>query len=319
MKNVSKLKRIHPKEVWQYEDRDLTPWLCENIDVIGDAIGIQLTSAEREKSTGSFNVDIRAEDSNGRTVIIENQFGPSDHDHLGKLITYLTSFDAKIAVWIVGTPRTEHVTAINWLNESSNDCNFYLLKLEAIKIGDSLPAPLLTLIVGPSEDARIVGKIKKEGAENAQLRLAFWEKWIEYAKEKKFALFSSINPNREVWIGASSGIRGLMYQVWVNQLSARIELRIDRGKDSEEENLKILKDLEANKARIESEFGASLNWAELPEYRVCSIRYEFTKGGYLSDSIVIKALIEEMVECMIRLESATRPYVQTLIQSKNKF
>lgn len=76
----------------------MTPWLCENIDVLSEAIGINLTNAEREQSTGSFNVDIKAEDEDGHVVIIENQFGASDHDHLGKILTYRTAFEAKIAV-----------------------------------------------------------------------------------------------------------------------------------------------------------------------------------------------------------------------------
>ena len=58
--------------------------------------------------------------------------GKSDHDHLGKLITYLTAIDAKAAIWIVADPRPEHITAINWLNESRL-ASFYLLKLEAIQ------------------------------------------------------------------------------------------------------------------------------------------------------------------------------------------
>ena len=80
------------------------------------------------------------EDDNGQVVIIENQLTKSDHDHLGKLITYLTAIEAKVAIWIVSDPRPEHVGAIGWLNESS-PAAFYLLKLEAIKIGDSTPAP----------------------------------------------------------------------------------------------------------------------------------------------------------------------------------
>ena len=89
-----------------------------------------------------------------------NQLERSNHDHLGKLITYLTAIGAKVAIWIVADPRPEHVSAISWLNESSS-ASFYLLKVEAIKIGDSEPAPLLTLIVGPSEEARELGETKK--------------------------------------------------------------------------------------------------------------------------------------------------------------
>jgi hypothetical protein len=51
--------------------------------------------------------------------------------------------------------------------------NFYLLKIEAIQIGDSPPAPLLSVIVGPSEEGKEVGKAKKEMAERYIIREKF--------------------------------------------------------------------------------------------------------------------------------------------------
>ena len=105
--------------------------------------------------------------------MIENQLERSNHDHLGKLITYTAFTDARAAIWIVADPRPEHVRAISWLNESAATV-FYLLKIEGIRIGDSPPAPLLTLIVGPSDEAREVGEAKKERAERYTVRRRFW-------------------------------------------------------------------------------------------------------------------------------------------------
>ena len=153
---IKKITRIPLREVWKHEALDFTKWLEENIDVLNDVLGLSLDNAESEQSAGSFSVDIVAEE-NGRIVVIENQLEKSDHDHLGKLITYLTMLDASIAIWIVSEPRPEHVKSIAWLNESSS-ASFYLLKVEAIKIGDSPPAPLLTLITGPSEGATEIGR-----------------------------------------------------------------------------------------------------------------------------------------------------------------
>ena len=95
------------------------------------------------------------------SVVIENQLGTSDHDHLGKLITYLTAIDAKVGIWIVADPKPEHIGAISWLNQT-NLADFYLVKLEAVRIEESLSAPLLTLIVGPSEESKQVGEKKQE-------------------------------------------------------------------------------------------------------------------------------------------------------------
>lgn len=309
MKEITKITRLKVKDVWQYEDRDLTPWLADNIDVIGDIIGIQLTNGFREQSTGSFNVDIKAEDMDGNIVIVENQFGNSDHDHLGKLITYLSSFEAKTAIWVVENPRTEHVNAINWLNEGSNGCKFFLLKLEAIQIGESAPAPLLTKIVGPSKESLDLGQVKKDDAERYNLRYSFWEQFLNRAKKNGLSSFSAISASRDAWIGATAGIRGMSYVAWVNQYSTRIELRIDRGKGSEEENLKILKELQKHSEEIEKVFGDGLQWADLEGYRVCSIRKDYEDGGYKSDPDVINAITENVVNSMIRLEKATKSFI----------
>mgnify|MGYP000103092750 FL=1 len=158
---IGKIERIKLRDVWKHEALDLTTWLQENIEILNEAIDLNISNPEIEKSAGSFKVDIVAEDDSGNPVIIENQLEKSDHEHLGKLITYLVAMEAKTAIWIVSDPRPEHLASISWLNESSS-ANFYLLKLEAIKIGGSSPAPLLTLIVGPSEEGIEVGKAKKE-------------------------------------------------------------------------------------------------------------------------------------------------------------
>ena len=132
--------------------------------MLNNAIDLSLSIIEREQAAGDFSVDLVAEDESGNPVIIENQLERSNHDHLGKLITYLTQIGAKAAIWIVADPRPEHISAISWLNESSS-ASFYLLKLEAVRIEDSPPAPLLTLIVGSSEESQEAGETKKEFTE----------------------------------------------------------------------------------------------------------------------------------------------------------
>lgn len=126
---IGKIERVPLREVWRHEARDFTAWLQENLDVLNDLLDFTLVSAEREQSTGNFNVDLVAEDKGGNTVIIENQLAKSDHDHLGKVITYLAAVETKRAIWIVADPRPEHVGAITWLNESSS-ASFYLVKVE---------------------------------------------------------------------------------------------------------------------------------------------------------------------------------------------
>ena len=159
---IGKIHRVPLREVFKHEALDFTRWLQENVDILNDALNLSLSGAERERAAGDFSVDLVAEDDNGNPVVIENQLEKSDHDHLGKLLTYLVAVGAKTAVWIVSEPRNEHVRAVSWLNESSS-ADFYLAKIEAIKIAESPPAPLLTQVVGPSAESREVGKSRRSG------------------------------------------------------------------------------------------------------------------------------------------------------------
>ena len=85
---VGRIERVPLREVWPNEERDFTPWLKDNIDVLGEAIGVLLSSPEREQPAGDFVVDIQAELEGGGMAVVEAQLTRSDHDHLGKLITY---------------------------------------------------------------------------------------------------------------------------------------------------------------------------------------------------------------------------------------
>ncbi len=178
---VARIVRVPLREVWKHE----APRLHK-------MVGREHRRAERRRrpqsrlrlngnrTLGDFSVDLVAEDDNGNPIVIENQLEKSNHEHLGKLVTYLTAVGARTAIWIVSDPRPEHVNAITWLNES-NAASFYLVKVEAIRIGLSEPAPLLTLIVGPSEEGREVGETKKEIAERFEIRRRFWTGLLEYA------------------------------------------------------------------------------------------------------------------------------------------
>lgn len=306
---IGKIRRVPLREVWAHEALDFTTWLEENVDVLSDVLGIGLENVERERAAGSFSVDLVAEDENGNPVVIENQLEKSNHDHLGKLVTYLAAMEAKTAVWIVSEPRPEHIRSVGWLNESAAD--FYLLKVEAIKIGDSPPAPLLTLIVGPSEEARQVGATKKEFGERYELRLVWWTQFLDRAKERS-RLHSAISPGRYGWVGAGAGKRGLNYNYVTRQHETTAELYIDRGQGAAEENLKIFEALRENLDEIEDDFGEPLSWQALEGKRACRIKAPAVEGGYKDPEDRWPKIQEEAIGQMIRLEGALRRYVDAL-------
>lgn len=303
---VGKIKRVPLREIWKHEAFDFTTWLQDNIDVLNDIIDLPLSSAEREQSAGRFSVDLVAEDEGGNPVIIENQLEKSNHDHLGKIITYLTAIEAKNAIWIVADPRPEHVGAITWLNESSS-ANFYLLKIEGICIGNSEPAPLLTLIVGPSEESREVGVKKKEIAERYNIRHKFWKDLLEKAKEKT-RLHAQISPSRESWISTGAGKSGLLLNYSITKHDGKVELYIDRGKDSESENKAIYEELYTHKDEIEKEFGEPLSWERLDTKRASRISKRIVVGGY-RDEDRWTAIQDAMIDAMIKLGRALKPFI----------
>jgi hypothetical protein len=251
-----------------------------------------------------------AEDEGGGTVIIENQLEKSNHDHLGKLITYLSSMGAKAAIWIVSDPRPEHVAAVAWLNES-NSAAFYMVKVEAVRIGDSPPAPLFTLIVGPSEETKDVGQAKKEIAERYGIRKRWWTQLIaRSAKVNK--LHAHITPGEHSWIGTSSGVRGLNLNYVVTMDESAAELYIDRGKDAEEETKNIFDQLYAQKAEVEKSFGGPLSWERLEGKRACRIRFTQPGGGYRSPEEDWPKIQDGIIGAMERLEKALRPHIKQL-------
>jgi uncharacterized protein DUF4268 len=307
---VGRLRRVALREVWKHEAQDFTQWLQNNIEVLNESLDLNLLGANRERSAGDFSVDLVAEDEDGGTVVIENQLEKSNHDHLGKLITYLTALGAKTAIWIVSDPRPEHVAAIAWLNESSG-ADFYMVKVEAVRIAESPAAPLFTLIVGPSIETKEVGETKKEIAERYLIRKRWWTRLIEHSAAVS-KTHVHITPSEHGWIAASAGVRGLSFNYVVMQVDCRVELYIDRGKDSDEENKQIFDELCANRQGIEQAFGGPLVWERLESRRACRISYTRQEGGYRSPEEQWPQIQDKTIHDMDRFVKALQPYLRQL-------
>lgn len=306
---ISRLEKLPLRELWKHEAHGFTRWLAENLDFVSETIGINLTLIEREASAGPFSADLLAEDSQGHPVIIENQLEPTDHDHLGKLITYMSNLDAKTAIWITSNPRPEHEKAVHWLNETlPDDTSFFLIQIEAYRIGNSDPAPQLKIIAGPSKESKEVGKQKKELAERHKLRKEFWIQLLELAKNKT-KLFERISPSYENWISAGAGKSGLTYAFVIRMEDAQIDLYIGSGKASENKRLFDL--LYQKKEKIEAAFGEPLEWQRLDNKQDCRVKYVFHGHG-LKDQDNWSALQMRMVDAMIKFHQAFQPEIQSI-------
>lgn len=304
---IGQLRRVPLREVWPHEARDFTTWLQENIDILNTELGINLIGAEREQAAGSFNVDLVAEDEHGNTIVIENQLERSDHDHLGKLLTYMTVMDAKAAIWIVADPRPEHVAVISWLNESFS-VDFYLLKVEAVRIGDSPAAPLLTEIVGPSAETKSIGVQKKELTERHLLRRKWWDQLIAHPSAHTHA---HLRGGPDSWIAVSTGVRGLSYNYVVHQQQSAAELYIDCGAGTDEETARLFAYFYDAKEEIEAAIPFEVIWDQRDERRAHRIRI-VSPGGYRLPDEQWHAAHTEVVTRMNALQSALATKIEQL-------
>ncbi len=181
---LGSIERVPVREVWPHEALDFTKWLAqeENLTQLGDACSIDLELVDTESPVGSFSVDIFAKEAGSdRRVIIENQLEETNHDHLGKIITYAAGKDADVVIWVVARARDEHRKAIEWLNDHTDDeCSFFLVEIEVWRIGDSPMAPRFNVVESPNEWAR--AERAKDGLSDTKAaQLGYWQAYREAA------------------------------------------------------------------------------------------------------------------------------------------
>ena len=277
------LKRVNPRTVWKTESGEFTPWLAKNIEKLGDTLGKELELVETEASVGDFAVDILARDlGTGRDVIIENQFGQTDHDHLGKLMTYGAGFDVSTVVWIAETMREEHRQALDWLNRvTDTTTQFFGILIELIQVDDSRPAYNFRPVVFPNEWSKSRKPImdKKPSAKMEAYREYFQKLIDELRDEYHFTSAKAGQPQN--WYSFSSGYSGISYgSSFATGDRVRVELYIDHG--DLEDNKRLFDLIHNDKVDIEIEFGDSLEWERLDDKRAS--RIAIYRKGTIEDS-----------------------------------
>ena len=308
---VSRLTKQKIRDIWKTEDKEFTPWLVQNIALLNEDLGLNIQDPESEKKLDTFKVDIVAEDEEGK-IIIENQFEKSNHDHLGKLLTYVSNVEnTKKAIWIVEDAKPEHHRAIEWLNANVKTCLFFLVKIQVFKIKDSEPGAQFFLLSGPDENITAVGKIKEEDSEKEKIKFNFWSSFYEKLKIKS-NIYENTAPKGRTYMTVSAGIRGIGLSVAASNKSAQVEIYIDRGKEEGKEvNLKIFKELEKNKEAIEKEIENKLEWERLDGSRACRIKIKSNLGGF-KDEETWDDIHEFLVNHVIKFESAFKKHIKTL-------
>lgn len=308
MLNLSKLEEVKDlREVWPHEALDFTPWLSqdENIALLADAVGLDISVDETESSVGDFNVDIFAtETGTGRKIIIENQLEDTNHDHLGKLITYASGKSAEVIIWVVKRAREEHKAAIEWLNNHTDEeIGFFLCEIKLYRIGASDPAVKFEVIEKPNDWTKEVKKSETIN-ETQQQRYDYWVAFQEYAfQNAQFAKsFNRRKPSTHHWMNFSIGSSAC--HLTASQIQKRntlaAELYISDDND-------LFRSLFQNKEAIEADAGLTFDWRELPERKASRIVIE--KIVNFGDRNQWNGQFDWIIDVMLKMKTAFKKYV----------
>ena len=306
MTNLGTLKEITDlRSIWPHEALNFTPWVAENVDLLADAVGLDITVDETESSVGDFNVDIYAsETGTDRKIIIENQLEDTDHDHLGKLITYASGKGADVVIWVVKHAREEHKAAVEWLNNHTDDkIGFFLCEIKLFQIGDSQIAPSFTVVERPNDWTK---EIRKKASANPtqQQRLEYWQAFNDYAfSDANFSrIFNKRKPTTDHWMDFSIGSSAC--HIAVSQIQKRkavdVELYINDDKE-------LFKSLFAHKDEIEKNMEMELEWKELPERKASRILIEKTVD--LDDRATWPEQFDYIMATCIKMKRAFKRYL----------
>ena len=305
---LGKLEEIDIRKVWAHEQYDFSKWLSseDTIQELGDTLNLSLTDVETEKFVGNYRCDIICKDEiTGKNVLIENQLEPTNHDHLGKIITYASGLDATVVVWIVASARPEHASAIEWLNKHTDEeVSFFLIEVHAYKIGDSEPAPLFKIIEQPNDFVKTVREYShKEGMNESQnKRLEFWNKFNEVLEERGKP-FNKRKANTDHWysVAVGSSICHISIDLVNREHRIRVGLWIPDSKE-------LFDRLYCEQEKIESEISFSLIWDRLDDKKA-SIVCTYIDGLDFNKQENYLDLMNKIIDYVVELKRVFKNYI----------
>ena len=313
---LSSIQRVELRNVWPNEASNFTPWLAENISELGTALGLELELRQREADVGEYSLDILASDLNsGRPVVIENQLETTDHNHLGKLLTYAAGFDANVVVWLTREFRDEHRQALDWLNQrTGEDTQFFGVVVELWSIDESRAAPHFNLVAAPNDWGKesvnqAAGREPGNPSAKGERYRAFFQELINTLREQHRFTSAKVAQSQN-WYSFSSGHSQFRYSAsFTGQQQARVEVYIDSGDG--DENRALFERLAEHRDTIANDLGDVLDWQPLEDKRACRIASD--RPGTIDDSDdVLEEINNWMVNRLIAFKGVFNRYFQEL-------
>ena len=308
MMKIGKLKEIDVRKLWQHEQYDFSAWLAKesNLEYLNDILGLTLSDINTEVFVGPYRCDIVAKDeTTSDVIIVENQLEPTNHDHLGKIITYAAGLNAKYIVWIVKEAKEEHRAAIEWLNNNSaQTINFFLIEIHAYQIGESEPAPMFKVIEKPNNFIKGDKSNSKDGSLNKTQseRLIFWEQFNQAVIDRGKP-FSLRKATKDHWYDVSIGSSDAHIAITLVNKENRVgvELYINDSKD-------IFDNLFSDKEVIEAELGYKLDWQRLNDRKASRIKY-YIDGLNFEDHSNYQELDTKIIDTAINMRKVFKKYI----------
>lgn len=264
------------RTVWRREN-DFSDWLVseDGLKFLKDELDIDLENVRREERGSNFPCDIVGDfaGEEHHVVVIENQFGRTDHDHLGKLLTHSAVHRAMTGIWIAEKISDDHRKVIDWLNETTPDTvNLYLARLLLHRIGDSPVAPELDIVCRPNDKEKVRRSVgsSAEGTDVKAWQLEFWQE-IQEALATSGAPFRPQKPRGQYWMYVSLGRAGFQISLLITPGRGTIGLEVYLTGDRKAAAFEALV---AHRAEIESEFGSAMDWQPLEGKKSARVLFE---------------------------------------------
>ena len=261
--NITKSSIVELKDMFDSEPK-FTQWLSRNLDYLDDYLDLDLVSGEAEVGVGRFKCDIVANTGDSEEkAIIENQFEKTNHDHMGKLITYAAGIGARYVIWIAPEFTDEHVAAMEWLNQNITvgDVSFFGIKLEFIKIDGSAPAPNFSVVVKPNDS---VNRNRDRGEHSAvnKARYDLFEEIIEEYSKENSEWTKTIPGYERKYVKRGGGkILGIYRLSWeYNKRNNAVLIRIMILTGNNDQNKEIFEKLKDKKDYMEKKLGTKLEF-----------------------------------------------------------
>ncbi len=312
------IENVPMNKIWNHEERDFTPWLAKNIDMLGEALGgLQLQVEQIEIYAGNYKLDILAKEiSTNKVVVIENQIYKTDHKHLGQLITYASFFKAEIIIWVSQEITEEHRSALDWLNNNTNEkLEFYAVETNVMKIGDSKPALNFRLKAYPNEWTKSIGNNSNTVISNEtnELYRNFFQNLLNELREKhRFTNAKTGQP--QSWYGFTSGIKGCVYGCsFAKGSKVRAEVYIDTP--SQELNKDVFRKFELERQELTKQFGEELQFEELPTKRASRIAV-YREGDIWADTQTLDEIKNWCIEKLLKLKYVFNDKLKSEMENK---